>query len=141
MDLVDHGCIRTPIFCILKKGTLEGNFKPAIGFRQGDPLSPYIFIICAGYLGCYLHFMSNIPKSGLGIKVAKEAPKIPYVMFADDCIIFCKATKKVARTIRDILENYKMSLVNSELSEITSPIFYRAGKWFQEGNNKHSEYQ
>lgn len=38
-----------------------------------DLISPYIFIICAKWLERYIHFMKNIPTSGVGVKVAKIA--------------------------------------------------------------------
>lgn len=50
--------------------------------------------------------MTNVPKSRLGIKVAKNGPTIPYLMFADDFMIFCRATKSAARNVKTILKNY-----------------------------------
>lgn len=98
-------------FSILVSGTPEGNIKPTRGIRQGDPLSPY-FISYAEYVGRYLHFMSNILKLGLGTQTAKEVPKILYLKFADDCIIFSKATKKATRTISTSWKTMREFLVN-----------------------------
>lgn len=52
------------------------------------PIVSVYFIICAKYLGRYLHFMSNILELGIGIQPAKEAPKIPYLMFARFCNLY-----------------------------------------------------
>lgn len=38
-------CITTPSFSIKVNGRLEGFFKGARGIRQGNPLSPYMFVI------------------------------------------------------------------------------------------------
>lgn len=50
--------------------------------------------------------MANIPKSGIGIQVAKDGSKIPYLMFVNGCLIFYKAKRTIARSIKTILENY-----------------------------------
>lgn len=87
-----------------------GNFlKPSRGLRQGDPISPYIFIIYAEYLGRYIHYRATIPKTHMGIKVAKQGPKIPFLMFADDCIIFCKTSKMAARLFFGVRSTGKLS--------------------------------
>lgn len=114
-------CISTTSFSILINWIPGDPFRPGQGIRQGDPISPYIFIICAEYLGRYLFFKSNIPKSGIGIKVARKRLSIPCLMFADDVLIFCKASKAAARNIRDILQDYcKVSrqLVNFHKSTV-----------------------
>lgn len=54
--------------------------------------------------------MLNVPKTGTGTKVAKNSPIIPYLMFANDCPIFYKANRKVARHVktnpRQLLQNF-----------------------------------
>lgn len=62
---------------------------------------------CAKYLGRHLHFMSNVSESDIGIKFFKEAPKILYLTFLDNCLIFCKANKRETRMAKNILEIFK----------------------------------
>ena len=41
------GCVTTPSFSILINGKEYGNIWPSRGIRQGDPFSPYMFLLCA----------------------------------------------------------------------------------------------
>ncbi|GKB81236.1 ribonuclease H [Tanacetum coccineum] len=64
---------------------------PTRGLRQGDPISPYIFVMCAEVLS------SMIRKSVMeghihGVKVCRGAPKISHLFFADDNIFFTRSS-------------------------------------------------
>lgn len=60
---------------------------PERGLRQGGPLSPYLFILCANVLSGLIHFEVN--KGDIhGIKIARAAPQISCLLFADDNLLF-----------------------------------------------------
>ena len=46
----------------------------------------------------------------LGCSVARDAPKISYMLFADDSYLFCKSTKEEAVQIRELLHYYELAL-------------------------------
>jgi hypothetical protein len=73
-------CVRTVTFSILINGTPSQKFYPQRGLRQGDPLSPYLFIICADVLSGLL---TNAQKTNKikGVKIAQGAPKITHLFF------------------------------------------------------------
>jgi len=75
-------CISTVSYSVIINGEPTGFFKPTRGLRQGDPLSPYLFIIVMNVLANRLHEQSLNAKSGIGIKIASAAPRIP-------CLFFC----------------------------------------------------
>lgn len=79
---------------------------PEQDIRQGDPLSSSIFIISVEYLHRYIHFATTCPKSNIGIKLNKDCPNILYLMFVDDCLIFCRAIRKVAKEVVNIFDHY-----------------------------------
>ena len=60
---------------------------------QGDPLSPCIFILCVEFLGRELIMYSKNPKNHIGIQTHRHGLRIPYLMFADDCINFFQSLK------------------------------------------------
>jgi len=66
---------------------------PTRGLRQGDPLSPYLFLLCVEGLLALLHkaLLRNELK---GVSASARGPQISHLFFADDSLIFCKAMEK-----------------------------------------------
>lgn len=63
------------------------------GLRQGDPLSPYLFILCIDKLS---HMIMDIMerREWNGMVVGKEGPKMSHLMFSDDLILFGNVSSK-----------------------------------------------
>ena len=67
------GMVTTTEFAVLFNGKKLSSFKPSRGIRQGDPISPYLFLLAAEGLSCLLK------AQGFGIRglsVANSAPAI-----------------------------------------------------------------
>jgi exonuclease III len=94
-------CITSVSFSILVNGQPSNKFIPHRGIRQGDPLSPYLFILCADV---FSNMITNRQDQNLinGIQIAQHAPKISHLFFADDSLIFCIAKKEEALQLKDI---------------------------------------
>lgn len=114
-------CISTVTYQVLINGQPSRVFSPERGLRQGDPLSPYLFILCANVLSGLLKREGN--KQNLhGIQVARSAPKITHLLFADDSLLFARANLTEAATIMQVLHSYQSAsgqLVNFEKSEVS----------------------
>lgn len=65
--------IMTTSLYVLVNGMLGEPFKPEKGLRHGDPLSHYIIATSAEYLERYIHFLTNVLKSSIFIKLLKMA--------------------------------------------------------------------
>ena len=114
-------CDSTVRYHVLRDGKEIGPIVPSRDLRQGDPLSPYLFILCAEGLSSLIH---TYERAGLihGVRVARGAPVVSHLFFADDCFLFFKASESEARLIKHILAAYSQGagqLVNFNKSSIS----------------------
>jgi hypothetical protein len=113
-------CVTSVTFAILINGAPTQTFSPQRGLRQGDPLSPYLFILCADVLSGLIS-NAQMNKCIKGVKVAHGAPEITHLFFADDSLLFCRATKEEVTHLKNIITTYQEAsgqLVNVNKSEI-----------------------
>jgi len=106
---------------MLINGQPSKSFSPERGIRHGDPLSPYIFILCANVLSSLLHKESQSQVIH-GIQVARNAPKITHLLFANDSLLFARANQEEANTIIQVLNKYQLAsgqLVSYDKSEVS----------------------
>lgn len=102
-------CVSSVRYRVVVNGAVSDIIVPTRGLRQGDPLSPYLFILCAEGLSFLLsRCVRN--KSLSACSVARGAPGVSHLFFADDSLIFFKATMGEAQMIKSCLLKYeKMS--------------------------------
>jgi len=98
-------CVTFVSFSVLVNNGPTDVFFPQRGLRQGDPLSPFLFILCAEVLARKLQFESN-SNNNIGFSIIKNNICIPFLTFADDIIIFSKAKQSACNTIKTIIDDY-----------------------------------
>ena len=79
-------CVKSVSYRVKCNRKLQDPFIPERGLRQGDPLSPYLFILCAEGLSALLHSAEE-DGSLQGVQLCTGAPKINHLFFADDSLI------------------------------------------------------
>ena len=97
-------CITTTSMSVLVNGRPTHQFKPQRGLRQGDPLSPYLFILCSEPLARNLQFERNFNKNTIGCPIVRGGVKIPFLSFADDIIIFANGSDNACSRLTHIIE-------------------------------------
>jgi len=88
------------------------NNKPGIpiisgmGLDQGDPLPPYMFIICVEGLPSLIR---DAEESGVitGTSICREVPLVSHMLFVDDCFLFFKLGEGQTQVMKSILVTYE----------------------------------
>jgi hypothetical protein len=92
-------------FSFIINDEIHGSLKPTRGLRQGDPLSPYLFLICAEGLSRLL-YNAETTADIAGFRCSMHGPKITHLLFADDSMVFTKASVRDCQSIKSVLSLY-----------------------------------
>ncbi|CAA7036802.1 unnamed protein product [Microthlaspi erraticum] len=113
-------CISSVSYQVLINGEAKGHISPSRGLRQGDPLSPFLFIILTEAL---VGLIQGAEEEGRiqGLKIARNCPVISHLLYADDSLFFCKADIQQCTKLMRIIEVYDEAsgqLLNAAKSSI-----------------------
>ena len=120
-------CVTTTSFFVLVNGRPFGNVLPSKGIRQGDPLSPYLFLLCIKGFTSLLD-RAEIGRTLHGVSISRNAPKITNLLFADDSLIFSRASSMEINTIFEILQVYAKASGQCINLEKSSVYFSKIGR-------------
>ncbi|KAL9679552.1 hypothetical protein QQ045_017417 [Rhodiola kirilowii] len=98
-------CVTSVKFSVLVNGSLEGYFGSRRGLRQGDPMSPYLFTLVMEVLSRLLVKLASSGNFDFHPKCGRT--NLNHLMFADDVIIFSKASPSSLTKIREALDMFK----------------------------------
>ncbi|WOL19714.1 hypothetical protein Cni_G28516 [Canna indica] len=111
-------CMEGISYCYKINGVNSRHFESKKGLRQGDPLSPYLFII----LEQLLSEMMNVAVKERKIdSFMFEENVISHTLFADDIVFFIKGNSKSCKNLKTLLSEYcsisgqKLNLSKSEV--------------------------
>ncbi|GKV09172.1 hypothetical protein SLEP1_g20714 [Rubroshorea leprosula] len=102
-----HECLQSSTISVLVNGSPSKQFSVSKGLRQGDPLSPFLFLIVAEGLN---GLMSSAVEKELykGVTVGKDAVMITHLQFTDDTIFFGEATENNIMVIKSIMRTFEL---------------------------------
>lgn len=98
-------CVTTVSYSILINGEPTQRFNPTCGLRQEDPLSSYLFILVMETLSRLLTKGSDY-NIFQGIKLSRTGPSVSHLFFADDSLVFFKATPEACEGVNNILAKF-----------------------------------
>ena len=95
-------CVSSISYRVRFNNTETNEFSPTRGLRQGDPISPYLFLLCSEGLSSLLAHEQEMGELE-GVRVCRNAPSISHLLFADDSLILMKADTHNADTLKRVL--------------------------------------
>lgn len=121
IDLV-RCCLSTAEMQLIWNGEKGENFLPTRGIRQGDPISPYLFVLVMEKLA---HLIQAEVHEGswLPFKLKRQGTTVSHVFFADDLILFAEATSDQAAIIKACLDDF-CAASGEKVNEAKSRIFF-----------------
>jgi hypothetical protein len=105
-------------------GELTDPVVPSRGIRQGDPISPYLFLLCTEGLSCLLQ-KREAQGELQGIRNGRLGPPISHLLFADDSIFFTRSDRKSVEALHNTLEVYCAGS-GQKINKDKSNIFFGA---------------
>ncbi|CAH9110833.1 unnamed protein product [Cuscuta europaea] len=97
-------CVTTTSFSVSLNGILLGFFKGKRGIRQGDPMSPLLFVLCLEYFSRLLTRKSKM--SGFNHHPLCGSLGITHLAYADDLMLFSRGDKYSIRILVEALKEF-----------------------------------
>jgi len=99
-------CVSGAQFSVLVNGTAEGFFKGTHGLQQGCPLSPNLFAIVMEFFSVMMN--QYVAANMIPSPFVKKGVIVSHLMFADDLIVFSKATTGTATNLKRFFSTLKI---------------------------------
>ena len=115
-------CITTASYSVLINGQPYGHITPTRGLRQGDPFSPYLFLICTESLYGLINKAAT-EGSIRGVSLCRNGPKLTHLLFVDDSLIFCRAKEDECQTLLEVLAKYECAS-GQQINRAKTTLFF-----------------
>ncbi|XP_071676865.1 uncharacterized protein [Lolium perenne] len=98
-------CVTHVRYAVRVNGELTSPVVPSRGIRQGDSISPYLFVLCTEGLSSLLLQKENVGVLQ-GVCNGRSGPPISHLLFADDSIFFSRNDSKSVDALKETLNRY-----------------------------------
>uniref|UniRef100_A0A803PKP8 Reverse transcriptase domain-containing protein n=1 Tax=Cannabis sativa TaxID=3483 RepID=A0A803PKP8_CANSA len=99
-------CLSSVEYTVVSGSHEVGPIVPSRGLRQGDPISPYLFLVCAeGFSALIRKYEER--RWIHGCKVANRAPVVSHMLFADGSYLYCKANDSDVQKVQQLLQIFE----------------------------------
>nr|XP_016475288.1 PREDICTED: uncharacterized protein LOC107796975 [Nicotiana tabacum] len=115
-------CVTTVSYSLLLNGDVTAKFQGKKGLRQGNSMSPYLFVLVMEYLNMALKNLKVNPNFNYHPRWARN--NITHICFADDLILCCRADKV---SIKFLLDGYHFSKVSGLKANMEKSALYIVG--------------
>ncbi|KAK9272796.1 hypothetical protein L1049_003174 [Liquidambar formosana] len=100
-----RNCISDVSFSVILNSVYKGFFQSSRGLQQGDPLSPFLFILGAEVLSRGMQ--KEFENGNIGYYYTpRGCPPVTHLLYADDVAIFLNGKKSSILGMRKFLERY-----------------------------------
>ena len=101
-------CVKTVSYNLVINGKPSNRIYPTRGLRQGDPLSPYLFLIVSDVLSRMV--LAEIKSQEVkGMVMNKYCPILSHLFFADDSLFFMEAEESNCQKMMGIIKDYELA--------------------------------
>ncbi|KAI5339194.1 hypothetical protein L3X38_018466 [Prunus dulcis] len=100
-------CVTTVSYSFMLNGNPVGYVIPQRGLRQGDPLSPYLLLLCAEALSSLI-LQAERRNLLHGVNLCRGALSVSHLFFTDDSFLFLRANRQDCEQLSIIFQKYEM---------------------------------
>ena len=101
-------CITTVSYSLLLNGEPLDIIRPTRDIRQDNLLSPYLFLFCTEGLHGLLSKAAELDRIR-GVSICRNGLRLTHLFFADDSLLFCRASIEECLHIQELLSLYEVA--------------------------------
>jgi hypothetical protein len=119
-------CVCSITYSVVINENLVGFFQPTRGIRQGDLISPHLFLFCVEAFSSLLYKAVNFGVISR-VPTFPKGPRLSHILFANDSLLFYKANSIEWRRLLLILGVYEVGS-GQKLNLDKTSIFFNRNK-------------